>query len=231
VGEPTVLIVEDDPAIGEGLRTALRAQGYTVTWCAKGVDALGTEGSPFDLALLDLGLPDMDGLDVCRRLRAAQAALTIVMLTARTDEASVIAGLDAGADDYLTKPFRLAELQARVRAHLRRPRVPVVPVGHPLIDPVAAGSLRIDRAARRAWVDDRELDLRAKEFDLLHLLAENAGRALTRDMIMRAVWHEHFVGSTKTLDMHILALRRKIGDGSPITITTLRRVGYRLEAP
>ena len=228
--DPRILIVEDDAAIGRGLCTALEGQGYEVTWCERGLDAL-TEAAhtPFELVLLDLGLPDLDGVEVCRRLRGSGSRPTIVMLTARAEEADVVAGLDAGADDYLTKPFRLAELLARVRAHVRR--------DHGATDdgnadgPLTIGPLTIDTDARRVVVDGHEIDLRPKEFDLLALLANEAGRALTRERIMSDVWDEHWFGSTKTLDMHISGLRRKLGDPAPVTITTLRGVGYRLEAP
>lgn len=228
--DPRILIVEDDPGIGRGLCTALEGQGYAVTWHERGLDAL-TEAAhaPFELVLLDLGLPDLDGVEVCRRLRGSGDRSTIVMLTARAEEADVVAGLDAGADDYLTKPFRLAELLARVRAHVRR--------DHGAVDDVNAdgsitiGPLTIDIDARRVVVNGHETELRPKEFDLLALLATEAGRALTRERIMSEVWDEHWFGSTKTLDMHISGLRRKLGDPAPVTITTLRGVGYRLEAP
>ncbi len=228
VADPGILIVEDDAAIGEGLRTALEGQGYVVTWCERGLDALAhTDTTAFALVLLDLGLPDLDGVEVCRRMRAGAVASTIVMLTARTEEADVVAGLDAGADDYLTKPFRLAELLARVRAHVRRERSPTVAAD--ATEPMSVGALTIDAEARRVYVDAAEIDLRPKEFDLLQLLVAEVGRALTREHIMSAVWDEHWFGPTKTLDMHISALRRKLGDPGPVTITTLRGVGYRLE--
>jgi DNA-binding response OmpR family regulator len=188
------------------------------------------ERGSVDLVLLDLGLPDIDGIDVCRRLRSARPELVIVMLTARTQEVDVVAGLDAGADDYLTKPFRLAELLARVRAHLRRPRTSLI-MGDTPVTSVRVGGLHVDTASRRAAIGDREVGLRAKEFDLLAMLASNAGRAMTREHIMTEVWDEHWFGSTKTLDMHISALRRKLGDPPPVIITTLRGVGYRMEIP
>ncbi len=228
MADPGILIVEDDPAIGHGLRTALEGQGYAVTWCERGLDALAhTATTAFVVVLLDLGLPDLDGVEVCRRMRAGGVSAAIVMLTARTGEADVVAGLDAGADDYLTKPFRLVELLARVRAHVRRAGTPMV-VGEAK-EPIAVGALAIDASGRRVYADGVEIDLRPKEFDLLLLLAVEAGRALTREHIMSAVWDEHWFGSTKTLDMHISGLRRKLGDPAPVTITTLRGVGYRLE--
>jgi DNA-binding response OmpR family regulator len=180
--------------------------------------------------LLDLNLPDLDGIEVCRRLRARASDTTIVMLTARHDEIDVVVGLEAGADDYVTKPFRLAELLARVRAHLRRPRTAsdAAPPERVQID-----DLDVDFGARRAFVAEVEIGLRPKEFDLLALLALEAGRVVTREQIMSDVWDEHWFGSTKTLDTHVSALRRKLGrrrDGED-RITTLRSVGYRLEAP
>jgi DNA-binding response OmpR family regulator len=175
------------------------------------------------LVLLDLGLPDVDGLEVCRRLRATRADLAIIILTARDAELDVVAGLDAGADDYLVKPFRLSELLARVRAHLRR----VAAMPGPDADAVlSAGNVRVDRAARRAFLGDEELALRPKEFDLLALLVSEAGRAVTRERLMREVWDTEWLGSTKTLDTHVLTLRGKLG---PDRITTLRGVGYRFE--
>jgi len=220
-----ILLVEDDVTLGDGLRQALATQGYRASWAQTGAEALELARDPHDIVLLDLRLPDLDGVELCRRLRAAQPELTIVMLTARREEIDVIVGLDAGADDYLTKPFRLAELLARVRAHARRQ------TSAGSAERLTVGDLGLDRAARRAWLAGRELDLRPKEFDLLALLMAEAGRAVPREQIMAEVWDEHWFGSTKTLDMHIVALRRKLGEPAsrPGRITTLRGVGYRLE--
>jgi DNA-binding response OmpR family regulator len=222
-----VLVVEDDATLGGGLRQALDAHGYQASWARTGAEALELAHDPYDIVLLDLTLPDLDGVEVCRRLRAGRPRLAIVMLTARREEIDVIVGLDAGADDYLTKPFRLGELLARIRAHARRlgPDVPA--------ERLAVGDLALDRAARRVWLAGRELELRPKEFDLLALLMDEAGRAVPRERIMAEVWDEHWFGSTKTLDMHIAALRRKLGEQPerPGRITTLRGVGYRLERP
>jgi DNA-binding response OmpR family regulator len=222
-------VVEDDPGIAAGLVDALTVQGHEVTLAPTGAEAIAAANAmPPDMVLLDLGLPDLDGVEVCRRLRRDHPAAIIVVLTARSDEIDVVVGLEAGADDYLTKPFRLTELLARVRAHLRRgATTPDV------VDRLDVGALSVDVAARRASYEGRELDLRPREFDLLALLAREAGRVVTRERIMSEVWDEHWFGSTKTLDMHISALRRHLGqqgDG-PGPITTLRGVGYRLEQP
>lgn len=223
-----ILVVEDDDTIGDGLVRTLGGQGWRVERVATGGDALQRAAEvAFDLVLLDLGLPDVDGVEVCRRLKSVASGATVVMLTARTEEIDVVVGLDAGADDYLTKPFRLAELLARVRAHLRR------------MDPAAldgkrsvnAGDVSVDVSARRAWVAGRELELRPKEFDLLAYLVDAAGLAVRREQLMTDVWDEHWWGPTKTLDIHISALRRKLGesDVDDSRIATIRGVGYRFE--
>jgi DNA-binding response OmpR family regulator len=216
---PEILIVEDDEAIAAGLERVLVGQGHTVQRLATGAGAVDA-AADVALVLLDLGLPDIDGVEVCRRLRAARPDLAILILTARGDELDVVAGLDAGADDYLTKPFRLSELLARVRAHLRRAE----PSAHR--DVLSAGHVELDTGARRAFVDGSEVELRPKEFDLLALLVAEAGRAVRRERIMDEVWDTNWFGSTKTLDMHVLSLRQKLGADS---ITTLRGVGYRFE--
>jgi DNA-binding response OmpR family regulator len=225
VGSPGLLIIEDDDAIGSSLERALAGEGYDAHHVATAMAALeaAARRRP-DLVLLDLGLPDMDGVALCRQLLARHPQVPVIMLTARRDEIDVVLGLDAGAVDYIGKPFRLAELLARVRAQLRRP----APSG---TDVVEVGDLRVDTAARRVWLAGRELDLRAKEFDLLAALALSAGRAVTRDELMLDVWDMHWAGSTKTLDVHIAALRRHLDppDAPTSRITTLRGVGYRLE--
>jgi len=216
-----ILLVEDDEAIASSLVRVLESQGYGVRRLARGGPALAAADGDVSLVILDLGLPDTDGVDVCRRLRTARPELAILILTARDQELDVVAGLDAGADDYLVKPFRLAELLARVRAHLRR--AAVAPGAE---EPLRACAVTIDRAARRAWRNGDELVLRPREFELLALLVAEAGRVVTRERIMREIWDTDWLGSTKTLDTHVLALRHKLG---PETITTLRGVGYRLE--
>jgi len=218
---PRALVV-DDAAENRMLVSALLIQqGFTVDQAADGEDAVQqAERTPHDLIVLDIGLPDIDGVDVCRRVRAAHARLAILILTARSSELDEVSGLDAGADDYLTKPFSLSVLSARVRALLRRH----APGGGAAR---SVGAVRVDPAARRAWRDDRELELSPKEFDLLALLVERAGEAVSRDEIMTTVWDENWWGSTKTLDTHVGWLRRKLGD--PPVLTTVRGVGFRFE--
>jgi DNA-binding response OmpR family regulator len=227
VAVPRILVVEDDPGIAAGLERALTNAGYAVGRAGTGTEAIKvveSERPSPDLVLLDLGLPDADGIDVCRRLVQSQPSLRVIVVTARADELDVVAGLDAGAVDYVTKPFRLAELLARLRAHLRQ--------SPPASARVCVADIEVDVAARRVWRGAEELDLRPKEFDLLVLLATNAGKVVTRDQLMTDVWDEHWYGSTKTLDVHISALRRKLGGPGPgtVAIATIRGVGYRLEA-
>ncbi len=214
-----VLVVEDDEAIYEPLVRALGRDGYEVEHAATGEAALDRlDGGGVDLVVLDVGLPGMDGIAVCRRVRERHGGLPVLMLTARTSELDEVLGLDAGADDYVTKPFTLAVLSARVRALLRRDAPSNL---------VEAAGVRLDRSARRAWRDGRELELAPKEFDLLATLVEYAGTALRRDELMRMVWDENWFGSTKTLDVHVGWLRGKLGD--PPLITTVRGVGFRFE--
>jgi DNA-binding response OmpR family regulator len=220
--DPTILIVEDDEAIAGGLVRVLEGQGYAVGRLGSGSGVIRAAVPPVGLVILDLGLPDVDGLDVCRRLRVAQPQVAILILTARDHELDIVAGLDAGADDYLVKPFRLSELLARIRSHLRR----ASPDGSDDEQPLQVGDLRLDRAGRRVWLGSEELSLRPKEFELLTLFVTNPGVALTRARIMESVWETSWLGSTKTLDTHVLALRNKLGADA---IATLRGVGYRFE--
>ncbi len=220
-----ILVVDDDEAISAGLARVLESQGYFVRRLDRGGGAVAAAKPDIELVVLDLGLPDIDGIDVCRKLRSARPELAILILSARDEELDVVAGLDAGADDYLVKPFRLSELLARVRAHLRRASERA---DGDVAEPLQVGELTVDTAARRVWRGEEELALRPKEFDLLDLLAREAGRAVTRDRIMREVWDTEWLGSTKTLDTHVLSLRQKLG---PEAITTLRGIGYRLEVP
>ncbi len=216
-----VLLAEDDAAIAEPLARALRREGYDVDVHGDGRSALAAARDGVDLVVLDLGLPGMDGLDVCRELRAQSNPVPVLVLTARADEVDTVVGLDAGADDYVTKPFRLAELLARARALLRRGTV----------EPAVPARVRIDVDARLAYLDDEVVALTAKEFDLLRVLLREAGRVVPREQIMREVWDADWYGSTKTLDMHVSWLRRKLGDdaGQPRFISTVRGVGFRFE--
>lgn len=225
-GGSAVLVVEDDRSLGAGLVGLLAGDGHAVRW-AQDADTAGrllTE-QRFDLVLLDLGLPDGDGLELCVELRTAQADLVIVVVTARTEESDAVRALDGGADDVVLKPFRPVELLARLRAHLRR-REPAA--GAP---EVRCGSLRLDPGGRRAWVGSTELVLRPKEHELLAALVSEAGQAVRREHLMDQVWDEHWHGSTKTLDVHVANLRRKLADAGDRwdRITTLRGFGYRYE--
>lgn len=227
------MIVEDDPTIGAMLTNGLSANGHQVSWQRTGASALETARiQPPDLVLLDLGLPDLDGVDVCRDLRGIAPLAIIVILTARADEMDVIVGLESGADDYLTKPFRMTELLARVRAHLRRS-----PTTDPPVAASVVGDLRVDPGSRQCFVRDREVILRPKEFDLLARLIQTPGSAVARDVLMAEVWDENWFGSTKTLDVHVAALRHALKEAADAfgtavtvpTITTLRGFGYRLD--
>jgi DNA-binding response OmpR family regulator len=217
-----LLLAEDDEGIREPLTRALGREGYVVDAVADGVEAArrGVDEG-YDLVVLDIGLPGVDGLEVCRRVRDAHPRLPILILTAQTDELDVVEGLDAGADDYVPKPFRLGELLARVRALLRR----AAPAE------LVARGVRVDPDARRAYRDGEELALTPKEFDLLALLLANAGTVVRRERLMEEVWDENWFGSTKTLDVHMSALRRKLGDdgNDPELITTVRGIGFRFE--
>lgn len=223
---PRLLVVEDDDAIAVPLVRALDAQGYDVERVSDGNTAVDRvlEGG-VDLVVLDLTLPGRDGLDVCRDIRASGTPVQVVMLTARAEELDLVVGLDAGADDYVRKPFRLAELLARIRARLREaPRSPERGV-------VSARDVRVDRDAHRAFRDDDELELTPTEFELLDLLVSEAGRTVPRDRIMEQVWGQNWYGSSRTLDVHVSALRRKLGDdpSSPELLTTVRGVGFRFQ--
>jgi DNA-binding response OmpR family regulator len=212
----TVLLAEDDAAIAEPLSRALQREGYAVSVAHDGLVALEhVRAGGVDLLVLDLGLPGMDGLEVCRRIRLEVPDLPVLMLTARTDEVDFVVGLDAGADDYVGKPFRLAELLARVRALLRR----LTP------ETVEVGGVRMELSGRRVLVDGAEVGLANKEFELLRVLLLRAGQVVTREEILREVWNDPDLKTSKTLDMHMSWLRRKIGGER--RIATVRGVGFR----
>ncbi len=224
MADQRLLLVEDDPAIGASLERALRNAGYVCDRAETAAAARATEHTP-DLVLLDLGLPDADGVDLARELLDRWPHTPIVMVTARAEEMDVVIGLDAGAVDYIAKPFRLAELLARIRAQLRSPN------RHDATETLSDGDLDVDLGARRVMLAGTELPLRVKEFDLLVELLSHRGNVVTREDLMSRVWDEHWYGSTKTLDVHVAALRRRLGEevGSTSRITALRGVGYRWE--
>ena len=216
-----VLLAEDDEAIADPLARALRREGYDVEVRGDGQEALEVALQGVDLVVLDLGLPTMDGLDVCRRLRASGSAVPVLILTARTDEVDTVVGLDAGADDYVRKPFRLAELLARARALLRRG----------LMEPEVTSSLLIDQESRRVFLRGQELALTGKEYALLGVLYRERGKVVSREQLMHEIWDTEWYGSTKTLDVHISVLRRKLDESADAgkMIATVRGVGFRLD--
>ncbi|RZL71276.1 MAG: response regulator transcription factor [Rhodococcus sp. (in: high G+C Gram-positive bacteria)] len=218
-----VLLVEDDPSISDPLTSGLRRYGYEVQLVTTGADALA---APLpDVILLDLGLPDMDGLDVCREIRRS-SSVPIVVITARDDEIDTVAGLEVGADDYVSKPFGVREIIARIRAVMRRAGSSTgAEASTP--HPQQLGPITLDRVARRVSVHGVEVALAPKEFDLLAHLAESPGAVFTREQLMEAVWDEHWFGPTRTLDVHVAALRQKFGNA--LVLTTVRGVGFRLE--
>jgi DNA-binding response OmpR family regulator len=219
-----VLIVEDENAIAEPLASGLVREGFDVERVATGGDALAAGAA--DVVLLDLRLPDMDGYDVCRALRE-RSDVPIIMVTARGEEVDRVVGLELGADDYLVKPFGFRELVARIRAVTRRtgPRGP-----EQAGDQTArVGALEVDVRARRVRVDGREVDLTPKEFELLALLAGDPDAVVTRRRILEEVWETNWYGPTKTIDVHVASLRRKLGDAR--WIETVRGVGFRLREP
>ncbi|AUN41639.1 Sensory transduction protein regX3 (plasmid) [Tsukamurella tyrosinosolvens] len=223
-----VLLAEDDEAIASPLARALSREGYEVDVAGTGTEALRNAlDGEYALLILDLGLPELDGLEVCREVRTARPELAVLMLTARTDEMDFVVGLDAGADDYVGKPFRMFELMARTRALLRR-SAPVQDAP----EVVEAAGIRLDATARRVTVDGADVALANKEFELLRFLMEHAGRLLSREEILADVWGDSDLRGSKTLDMHISWLRRKIGDdtGPQRRIVTVRGVGFRFDA-
>ena len=221
-----VLLVEDESDIVSPLVQTLGREGYVVDQASTGRDAIAAASrATYDIVILDLGLPDIDGLEVCRRLRAAGYTGAVLILSARTQEIDRVVGLDAGADDYLAKPFGLAELLARLRALLRRTSVRA--------SGASAGDhrLQVDVDAHRVYVGDHEVALTGKEFDVLTVLAANRDKVVSRSQLMSEVWSEAWYGSTKTLDVTIGRLRQKLEKAGPVErVVTVRGVGFRLRA-
>ncbi|MGI6209445.1 MAG: response regulator [Anaerolineae bacterium] len=231
-----VLVVEDEPTLVETLRYNLARQGYTVVTAMDGVTALelARREQP-DLILLDIMLPELDGIEVCRILRQ-EMAVPIIMLTARDEEIDKVVGLEVGADDYITKPFSMRELLARVKANLRRVRMTRQESGSDEAGPephkLVLGDIVVDMGRREVLLRGSPVALTPREFELLAFLARNRGMVLSRDLILERVWGWDFAGGTRTVDVHIRGLREKLEDdpGHPSRIMTVRGAGYRLEA-
>src|SRR3954452_8506008 len=214
-----VLLVEDDNAIAGLVRSYLERYGYTVIWVSCGEDALvKLPRHPIRIVVLDIGLPGMDGFDVCRELRA-RSTVPVIMLTARDEEADRIVGFELGADDYVPKPFSPRELAARIKAILRRSEQ------RPESEELSVGPVHVRRDAREVRVDERVVELTAKEFDLLVSLVENTGIVLSRERLLDEVWGVTYPGGTRTVDVHVAQLRRKLG--TPELIRTVRGAGYK----
>jgi two-component system alkaline phosphatase synthesis response regulator PhoP len=221
----SILVVDDERNIVELVRLYLEKEGYAVVSASDGEQALVQyERSQPDLVVLDLMLPKLDGFEVCRELRR-RGDVPILMLTARSEDVDAIVGLELGADDYVTKPFNPRALVARVKAILRRTDA-TAKGGRP----IEVGNLRIDPRRREATVGERNLELRAREFDLLAALARDPGVVLTRDALLEDVWGTDFPGETRTVDVHVAEVRKKLGDDGP-QVETIRGLGYRLVPP
>ena len=226
---PTILVVDDEQSYRDALAVALQREGFLVETAADGPEALARfDAARPALVLLDVMLPRISGIDVCRELRA-RSRVPIIMVTARNAEIDAVVGLEVGADDYVTKPFRLRELIARVRAALRR--IPTVDESADELEIIEIGEVRLDAARHEVFVRGQPVALPLKEFELLELLMTNAGRVLTRDVLIDRVWGPNYFGDTKTLDVHVKRLRSKIelDPANPSRIVTVRGVGYRYE--
>ena len=227
-----ILVVEDEENILEAVRYSLEGQGYETLTATDGVTGLSlTRTERPDLVILDVMLPGMDGLEVCRAIRR-EHDMPVLILTAKVEEIDRIVGLELGADDYITKPFSMRELMARVKAHIRRyrksERGAAADTGDGLL---VSGNLEVDIAGHRVRLDGRELDLRPREFRLLTLFMQRIGRALTRDQVLETLWSQDYIGDARTVDVHVRWLREKIENdpGRPSRIVTVRGVGYRFE--
>ncbi len=226
---PTILVVDDEQSYRDALSVALEREGFRVETAADGPEAIAkADATRPALILLDIMLPQMSGVDVCRELRT-RSQVPIIMVTARNSEIDAVVGLEVGADDYVTKPFRLRELVARVRAALRR--APANGSDTPSVELVEVGDVRLDVARHEVFVNGKLVPLPLKEFELLELLLLNAGRVLTRDVLIDRVWGPNYYGDTKTLDVHVKRLRAKIepDPANPDRLVTVRGVGYRYE--
>ena len=227
-----VLVVEDEESFVDALTVGLAREGFDVTIARDGAEALAQfVPKRFDVVLLDLMLPKVSGLDVCRSIRTT-SDVPIIIVSAKGEEVDMVLMLELGADDYVTKPYRLRELVARIRAVVRRREAHEDIDAHLDDEQIKRGPIRMDVEARRCFVNDEEIKLRKKEFALLRLLLENPGRVLTREVLIDRVWGNDYVGDTKTLDVHIKRLRSLVEDDpkNPVHITTVRGVGYRFES-
>jgi two-component system, OmpR family, response regulator RegX3 len=228
----SVLVVEDEDSFVDALTVGLKREGFRVSVARDGTEAIQVfdEVQP-DLVLLDVMLPKMSGIDVCRELRT-RSTVPIIMVTAKGSEIDTVVGLEVGADDYVSKPYRLRELVARMRAVLRR-RSNDTPTAEPSDDVVSVGDVTVDHSRHEVTIRGSQVRLPLKEFELLALLLENAGRVLTRDTLIDRVWGSDYVGDTKTLDVHIKRLRAKVEDDPtrPSRIVTIRGLGYKYEVP
>jgi two-component system, OmpR family, response regulator RegX3 len=229
VDHPLVLVVEDEPSYVEALTVALERAGFDVVVAQDGMAALASfEAVSPRLVLLDVMLPRLSGIDICRRIRAT-SEVPIIMVTARSEEIDAVVGLEVGADDYVTKPYRIRELIARMHAVLRRGALGSEREASPEL--LSVGDVRLDPERHEVCVREAEVRMPLKEFELLHLLLAHAGRVLTRETLLRRVWGADYVGDTKTLDVHMKRLRSRIEEepSTPTRITTIRGVGYRYE--
>jgi two-component system response regulator RegX3 len=226
---PTILVVDDEQSYRDALAVALQREGFIVETAADGAEAIARfDATKPALVLLDVMLPQMSGVDVCREIRK-RSQVPIIMVTARSSEIDAVVGLEVGADDYITKPFRLRELVARVRAALRRG--PVIDGDQPSVEVIEVGDVRLDVGRHEVFVGGALVSMPLKEFELLETLLLNAGRVLTRDVLIDRVWGPNYYGDTKTLDVHVKRLRAKIESdpAHPTQLVTVRGVGYRYE--
>jgi DNA-binding response OmpR family regulator len=222
----TIMVVEDEPNIAALVRTYLARAGYDAVWVRSGEDALAElHRHPIALVVLDIGLPGIDGFEVCRRIAGS---VPVIMLTARDEETDRVAGLEVGADDYVAKPFSPRELTARVKAVLRRAGRPGAPAGGDGADVIALGPVTLARGAREVHVDGAEVELTQREFDLLEYLMRHAGQVVSRDQLLESVWGFLSPGETRTVEVHVAQLRKKLGRAD--LIRTVRGLGYKAAA-